>query len=199
MVRKVGNICSEDEELKSIHVCELIYRVVLDTTGPLLETKSRNKYIMVTINHYSKWCKAKAIINHGAKTVANFLEDDVICRYGVAKFVLTNNGGEWVVEFGVMCKDYGIHHQHTTPQWPKCDGMAECLIKTLKHGIIVLSITPENVDCCRNPTLAKCGGEAQHLEKVRSWSPPGLPNVQSSTARPKTPRIGVFLVLLERS
>jgi hypothetical protein len=52
---------------------------------------------------------------------------------------------------------------------------------------------------CRNPTLAKCGGEAQHLEKVRVWSPPGLPNVQSSTARPKTPRIGVFLVSLERS
>jgi len=52
---------------------------------------------------------------------------------------------------------------------------------------------------CRNPTLAKCGGEAQHLEKVRSWSPLGLPNVQSSTARPKTPRIGVFLMSLERS
>jgi len=52
---------------------------------------------------------------------------------------------------------------------------------------------------CRNPTLAKCGGEAQHLEKVKSWSPPGLPNVQSSTARPKTPCIGVFLVSLERS
>ncbi len=52
---------------------------------------------------------------------------------------------------------------------------------------------------CRNPTLAKCGGEAQHLEKVRIWSPPGLPNVQSSKARPKTPRIGVFLVSLERS
>jgi hypothetical protein len=52
---------------------------------------------------------------------------------------------------------------------------------------------------CRNPTLAKCGGEAQHLEKVRIWSPPGLPNVQSSTARPKTPRIEVFLVSLERS
>jgi hypothetical protein len=32
-------------------------------------------------------------------------------------------------------------------------------------------------DICRNPTLAKCGGEAQHLEKVRIWSPPGLPNV----------------------
>jgi hypothetical protein len=46
---------------------------------------------------------------------------------------------------------------------------------------------------------AKCGGEAQHLEKVKSWSPPGLPNVQSSTAGPKTPRIGMFLMSLKRS
>jgi hypothetical protein len=52
---------------------------------------------------------------------------------------------------------------------------------------------------CRNPTLAKCGGEAQHLEKLEVWSPPGLPNVQSSTARPKTPCIEVFLMSLERS
>jgi len=52
---------------------------------------------------------------------------------------------------------------------------------------------------CRNPTLAKCGGEAQHLEKLEVASLPGLSNVQSSTARGKTPRIGVFLVSLERS
>ncbi len=52
---------------------------------------------------------------------------------------------------------------------------------------------------CRNPTLAKCGGEAQHLEKLEVGSLPGLPNVQSSTTRRKTPRIGVFLVSLERS
>jgi hypothetical protein len=52
---------------------------------------------------------------------------------------------------------------------------------------------------CRNPTLAKCGGEAQHLEKLEVGSLPGLPNVQSSTARGKTPCIGVFLVSLERS
>jgi hypothetical protein len=25
--------------------------------------------------------------------------------------------------------------------------------------------------------LAKCGGEAQHLEKLEVWSPPRLPNV----------------------
>ncbi len=30
---------------------------------------------------------------------------------------------------------------------------------------------------CRNPNLAKCGGEAQHLEKLGIWNPPGLSNV----------------------
>jgi len=34
-----------------------------------------------------------------------------------------------------------------------------------------------NGENCRNPTLAKCGGEAQHLEKVRIWNPLGLLNV----------------------
>jgi hypothetical protein len=33
-------------------------------------------------------------------------------------FVLIDNGGEWGVEFDVMCKDYGIHHQHITIRWP---------------------------------------------------------------------------------
>ncbi len=61
----------EDGEMKSTDVCELFYRVILDITGPLLETKSGNKYILVAIDHYSKWCEAKVVANHGAKTIAN--------------------------------------------------------------------------------------------------------------------------------
>jgi len=108
----------------------------------------------VAINHYSKWCKAKTTIDHGAKTTTRFLEDDIICRYGVPKFVLIDNEGEWATKFDVMCKDYGIRHQHTTPQWPQCNGMAERLIKTIKHGIMVLFTTPKNTDGW-NEQLAK--------------------------------------------
>jgi hypothetical protein len=147
LVRSTGSIRSEDEDMKSILICELFYRVALDTTGPLLETKTRNKYILVAVDHYSKWCEARAVADHGAKMAAKFLEDDVICRYGVPKFVLTDNGGKWVAEFYVMCRDYGIQHQGTTPQWPQCNGMAERLIKTIKHGITILVAAPENVDC----------------------------------------------------
>jgi hypothetical protein len=147
LVGSEGNIRSRDEQLKSIPICDLFHRVALDTTGPLPETKSRNKYILVAIDHYSKWCEVKAVANHGAKTAAGFLEDDIICRYGVPKFVLTDNGGEWATEFDLMCKDYGIQHQRTAPQWPQCNGMAERIIKTIEHGITVLATTPRSVDC----------------------------------------------------
>ncbi len=54
LVRSSGSIRSGDEQLKSIPVYDLFHRVALDTAGPLLETKSGNKYILVAINHYSK-------------------------------------------------------------------------------------------------------------------------------------------------
>ncbi len=95
MVRNEGNIRSGDERLKSIPICDLFQRVALDTTGSLPEIKSGNKYILVAIDHYSKWCEAKAVADHSAKTASRFLEDDIICRYGVPKFVLIDNGGKW--------------------------------------------------------------------------------------------------------
>ncbi len=117
-MKSVGSVRSGDAELKTIPICDLFHRIVMDTAGPLPETKSCNKYIMVAIDHYSKWCEAKAVTNHGAKTTVGFLENDIVCRFGVPKFVLTDNGGEWAAKFDVMCKDYAIQHQRTAPQWP---------------------------------------------------------------------------------
>jgi hypothetical protein len=147
LVNTTGSMQSGDEQLKSILVCDLFYPVALHTAGPLPETMSGNKYILVAIDHYSKWCEAKAVSDHGARTAAKFLEDEIICRYGVPKFVLTDNGGEWAVEFDIMCADYAIQHQRTAPQWLQCNGMAECIIKTIKHGITVLAANPANMNC----------------------------------------------------
>jgi hypothetical protein len=147
LVKSSLSIRSGDEQLKSIPVCDLFYRIALDTAGPLLEIRSGNRYILVAIDHYSKWCEARVVADHGAKTAAKFLEDEIICKYGVPKFVLTDNGGEWAAEFDVMCRNYAIQHQRTAPQWPQCNGMVERIIKTIKHGITVLAATPANMDC----------------------------------------------------
>ncbi len=66
--------------------------MVLDTTGPLPNANNGNKYILVAIDHYSKWVEAKTIVNHEAKTITRFFEDDIICGFGVPKHVLMDNG-----------------------------------------------------------------------------------------------------------
>jgi hypothetical protein len=55
------------------------------------------------------------ISNHPIGIVAKFLEEDIMCRYGMLEFFLTNSGGEWSIEFDNLCKMYGIQHQCTTP------------------------------------------------------------------------------------
>jgi hypothetical protein len=107
--------------------------------------------------------------------------------------------------------DEGLRSSHMddlgyAPIWPEMSGdtqLIDCLggsDYSAKSSYCLLIVAQKNQRVgkthdhtkakkhkCRNPTLAKCGGEAQHLEKVRIWSPLGLPNVQSSTARGKTP------------
>ncbi len=67
----------------------------------------------MAIDHYLKWCEAKAIVDHNVEIVVRFLEDELIYRFNVSKYILTNNGFKWLVEFDQLCKNYGITHQNT--------------------------------------------------------------------------------------
>jgi hypothetical protein len=51
---------------------------VFDIVGPLPNTYNGNKYILVAIDHYSKWCEAKVVGDHDVNIVARFLEDEII-------------------------------------------------------------------------------------------------------------------------
>ncbi len=141
LAKSLENIRSGIEEMKNIPICDLFYRVALDIAKPLPKTKNGNKYALVTIDHYSKWCESRLVKDHDSAIVVRFLEEEIICRFGVPKFILTDNGGEWMVKFDLMCKKYGITHQFIAPQWLQCNGMVEKMIKTLKNGLFVVSST----------------------------------------------------------
>lgn len=77
------------------------FKVAMYIVGPFLATRGGYKYILVAIDHYSKWSEAKAILDHGAKIGAKFLKDEIICRYGITRFILINNRGKWSSKFDV--------------------------------------------------------------------------------------------------
>ncbi len=102
---------SNIEEMKNVPICDLFYCVTMDTIGPLLETINGKKYVFATIDHYSKWCEAQFVKEHDALTATKFLEDEVICKYGVPKYIIIDNNSEQMKEFAKVCQNYGIMHQ----------------------------------------------------------------------------------------
>jgi hypothetical protein len=67
-------------------------------------------YLKVVINHYSRWCEAKAIHDHIVEMVARFLQEDIIYWYGVPKSIMIDNDGEWPTKSHNLRKFYGIQH-----------------------------------------------------------------------------------------
>jgi hypothetical protein len=77
---------------------------------PKARVTTHNKYVFVIIDQYSKWYEVWPIKEHDAYTIVKFLEDEIICRYGIPKYILTNNGNEWMKEFDENFHNYGITH-----------------------------------------------------------------------------------------
>jgi transposase-like protein len=70
--------------------------------------------MMVAIDQYSKWCEIRLMRSHDVVTTARFLEEEVAYCFGVPKYVLTDNGSEWMKKIDVLCQDFRIVHQFTT-------------------------------------------------------------------------------------
>jgi hypothetical protein len=115
LVKNTRSIKLKLEEFKNIPIWDQFYKVALNTIGPLLKTNNGNRYVLVAIDHYSKWCEAKSVVDRDVETINRFLEDEAICRFSVPKYVLINNGSKWYVEFDHLCKCYGIVHYYTSP------------------------------------------------------------------------------------
>jgi hypothetical protein len=103
------------EKLRNIPIWDQFYRMALHIIESLPKTYNGNRYILVAIDHYFKWSEAKAVVDHDAKNIARFLEDEIICRFGLLKYIIIDNGFEWATELNQLCKNYKIVHQHPAP------------------------------------------------------------------------------------
>src|SRR6266511_6020837 len=86
---------TDENELHSIKVKELFYQWEIDIVGPLTEISRGNKYIVVVIDYFTKYSEARALINANAKSVANFIYKDIICRHGCSRKIISDRGSHF--------------------------------------------------------------------------------------------------------
>ena len=122
--------------LHPIPVGKPFEKIGIDFVGPLPLTNNGNKYIIVATDYLTKWPEASAKPAADAKTVVEFIYENIICRHGCPKYILSDRGSHFrnkVVD-GLMNK-FEIKHLLSTPYHPQTNGLVERFNKTLCESI----------------------------------------------------------------
>ena len=106
----------------------------MDILGPLPVTARGNRYVLVVMDHFTKWPEAFALPNQEAATIARHLVDDVFCRFGAPSRLLSDRGqafmGELLREVSAI---FDVKQVHTSGYHPQTDGMVERFNATLAN------------------------------------------------------------------
>ena len=76
----------------------LFERWNIDIVGPLPLSESGNRYIIVTVEYMTRWPEAKALPQVKATDVADFIYENIICRFGPPKIIQSDQGTPFVNE-----------------------------------------------------------------------------------------------------
>ena len=111
------------------------YRLSLDFAWPLVVTPRGAKYVLVMVEHFSKWIELVALPQNSAELAAAAFLDRVLARFGAPAEVLTDQGREFLGAFEELCTKALIDHRTTSRDHPKADGLAELVVQTTKRGL----------------------------------------------------------------
>jgi transposase InsO family protein len=111
----------------------------IDFVGPIKPPSryGKKKYILVATEYVTKWTEALATKTDDAKTVAKFLYENIITRFGCPKELVSDRGTHFINKIiEQLTAKYLIKHRKSTPYHPRANGQTE---KT--NGILCKIIT----------------------------------------------------------
>jgi len=68
----------------------------MDILGPFSPDKGQVKFLIVAVDYFTKWIKAKLLTTITTQQVQQFVWKNIICRYGVPHTIITDNAREFI-------------------------------------------------------------------------------------------------------
>ena len=104
----------------------------MDIIGPLPKTQNGNIYILVCTDYTTKYPEAFPLRDQKAETIAQVLFEEIICRYGTPRKILTDQGKNFMSEkLKALSELLGVKQIRTSPYHPQTDGLTERFNRTL--------------------------------------------------------------------
>nr|XP_025886072.1 uncharacterized protein LOC104646273 [Solanum lycopersicum] len=100
-----------------------------------IKSKASNghRFILVDINYFTKWVEAITFESVTKKAVVDFIQSNIICRFGILKIIITDNAMNLNSHLmKEVCEQFKIVHHYSTPYRPKANGAVEVANKNIK-------------------------------------------------------------------
>ncbi|XP_028104876.1 uncharacterized protein LOC114303897 [Camellia sinensis] len=91
--QKFGNLIHAPEvELHNIKTPYPFHTWAFDLVGPIVQQSKGHRWILAATEVSTKWVEAIPMRKANGAGVANFIKENVICRFGIPKVILSDNG-----------------------------------------------------------------------------------------------------------
>ena len=77
----------KNNRTRTIQPADIFERWGIDIIGPLQTTRNGNRYIIVTVDYFTRWPEARAVEKANVETVAMFIYEKIICQHGTPKVI----------------------------------------------------------------------------------------------------------------
>ena len=126
------------------------------------------------MDYFSRWPEARPLKIANADTVAMFLYEEIICRFGTPRILQSDRGTHFVNELiQRLIKRFKIKYSLSSSYHPQSNGLVERFNKMLCKGIAKLAEEVDQWDRYIQPVLFTYRSEERRVGKeCRSrWSP----------------------------
>ena len=90
---------------------------------PFKVSTSQKKFLILAIDHFTKWIEVEAISTTTEARIQHFFWKEVICRFGIPHILIMDNGKQFDNEkFKTFCFELGIKLRFTSVAHPQTNG-----------------------------------------------------------------------------
>src|SRR6266542_3269047 len=144
----------QNNQKRTIPLTDIFERWGVDIVGSLPITREGNRYIVVAMDYFSRWPEARPLKTANVNTVATFLYEEIICRFGAPRTLQSDRETHFVNEpIQRLTKRFKIKHSLSSPYHPQSNGLVEKFNKTLCEGIAKLAEEVDQWDRFIQPVL----------------------------------------------
>lgn len=113
------------------------HTIGMDIMGPFPTAATQKRFLLVVVDYFTRWIELFPMNSTTSMNIANVLTNEVFSRYGFPRYIISDNGPQFISElFQNFCDTLGIEQKFTANYHPQSN-MTERVNRTLKPMIAI--------------------------------------------------------------